>query len=45
MTAGNLGFVGRDHVKWQGIAMPLVAADGAVNMLLGAVIMGAEARS
>jgi len=40
MTAGDLGFVDRDHVKWQGIAMPLVAADDVVNMLLGAVIMG-----
>ena len=35
---GNLWIPGREHVKWEGIAMPLAEDDRTVNMLLGGVL-------
>jgi hypothetical protein len=34
---GNLWIPGREHVKWEGIAMPLAEDDRTVNMLFGGV--------
>jgi hypothetical protein len=34
---GNLWIPGREHVKWEGVAMPLGEDDEIVNMLLGGV--------
>ena len=43
--SGNLWIPGREHVKWEGVAMPLAEDDQIVNMLLGGVlfILGRQA--
>jgi hypothetical protein len=35
---GSLWIPGREHVRWEGIAMPLAEDDRSVNMLLGGVL-------
>lgn len=36
--SGNLWIPGRDHVRWEGIILPLSPDDATVNMLLGGAI-------
>jgi len=42
---GNLWIPGREHVKWEGIAMPLAEDDRIVNMLFGGICFQLAARA
>jgi len=41
---GRLWVPGREHVTWEGVAMPLAEAGGDVNMLLGGVVFNLGGR-
>jgi hypothetical protein len=41
---GRLWVPGREHVTWEGVAMPLAEDDGVVNMLLGGVVFQLRSR-
>jgi hypothetical protein len=41
---GRLWVPGREHVTWEGVAMPLSEGDGVVNMLLGGVVFQLRGR-
>ena len=42
---GRLWVPGREHVTWEGVAMPLAEAGGDVNMLLGGVVFNLGGRA